>query len=121
MNLIEQLGGYDKAKAKADELDYDLNNLDFLGGGSARESMYERLDSIEKALLQYRRENNIFEVGDLCKLSVKCDYGLYKFLRMRDGRVSLEDRLGFAEFWIAAGVVSHATDEEIKANKREVG
>ena len=118
MNLIEQLGGYGKAKEKAINLEYDLNNLEFLGGGSARESMYERLDSIEKALLQYRREHNIFDAGDVCKISTKHDYGLYKFIRVNGDRIYLEDRLGFAEFGIAASAVSHATDEEIKEGRR---
>lgn len=64
MNLIEQLGGYEKAKEKAKEIDFDLNNLDFSGGGSPMESMYERLESIGNALLEYRREHHIYESLD---------------------------------------------------------
>ena len=47
MNLIERLGGYGKAKQKYSERPFDLAWSD-----------------IGKALLEYRRENNIFEVGD---------------------------------------------------------
>lgn len=46
MNLIEQLGGYGKAKSKLRD------------NGSLHA---ERLKCV---LLQYRREKNIFEVGD---------------------------------------------------------
>ena len=47
MNLIERLGGYGKAKQKYSERPFDLAWSD-----------------IGKALLEYRRENNIFENGD---------------------------------------------------------
>lgn len=103
MNLIEQLGGYEEAK---ELLRISMIKGDYDGG------------VLKKTLLEYRRQHNIYDEGDLCKLSTKHDYGLYKFLRMRDGRIYLEDRLGFAEFGIAASAVSHATDKEIKAGKR---
>lgn len=64
MNLIEQLGGYEKAKEKMDDICHTLDNSELLGGGDAREGLYERLESIDKALLEYRRQHNIFEVGD---------------------------------------------------------
>ena len=47
MNLIERLGGYGKAKQKYSERPFDLAWSD-----------------IGKALLEHRREKNIFEVGD---------------------------------------------------------
>ena len=52
MNLIEQLGGYERAKIiqgsrEMGGLPYDLD--------------------LEDALLQYRRQHNIFEVGDKVK------------------------------------------------------
>ena len=50
MNLIEQLGGYGAAKAEANS---PIKLLNFFN--------YEQL---EKELLEYRREHNIFEVGD---------------------------------------------------------
>ena len=64
MNLIEQLGGYERAKEKMDNIVRTLDNCELLGGGDAREGLYERLESIDKALLEYRRQHNIFEVGD---------------------------------------------------------
>ena len=47
MNIIEQLGGYFSAKQKYSERPFELAWSD-----------------IGDALLQYRRENNIFEPGD---------------------------------------------------------
>lgn len=49
MNLIEQLGGYNEAKK-------------CLSTPIARECIKNEL---RKELLEYRRENNIFEVGDV--------------------------------------------------------
>lgn len=85
MNLIEQLGGYDEAKKQGEEWGFDeyLNNV----------------------LLQYRRDNNIFEVGD----KVVChDKG------MGDNLFSYEDWMeDFIDQYLR-----HATLEEIKAGKR---
>ena len=126
MNLIEQLGGYEKAKVKAKELKYDLNNLEFLGGGSARESMYEKLDSIDHALLQYRRENNIFEVGDSVVLisghSDEVHFLSDWYIENLDFRYTTKSGAwGVIVKSCMNGVWRHATDAEIKANKREVG
>lgn len=109
MNLIEQLGGYSIAKTEY-KMPVKLRNID-----------YEQL-AIE--LLKYRRENNIFEVGDkvvdtdgffdwLCKV----DY------LSTDGRVVMykhDQRRGDTAFstWSPIRRVRHATDEEIKAGKR---
>lgn len=64
MNLIEQLGWYSKAKIKRDDINHTLENCEFLGGGDAREGLCERLESIENALLEYRRRYKIYQVGD---------------------------------------------------------
>ncbi|TCB16112.1 hypothetical protein [Acinetobacter sp. ANC 5045] len=100
INLIEQLGGYECAKSKL------------------RDNGSLHAERLKKALLEYRRQHNIFEAGDICKLKIKHDFGLYKFRRIDGDRIYLEDRLGFAEFGINKGVVEHATDAEIKAGKR---
>lgn len=49
MNLIEQLGGYEKALCHFKEHMRNQDNQD---------------DGVGAALLEYRRENNIFEEGD---------------------------------------------------------
>lgn len=117
MNLIEQLGGYERAKEKKDNIVHTLNNSEFLGGGDAREGLYERLESIDKALLEHRRAHNIFEEGDYIihdgELKVfamwsnaidGCAYIGYAYAE--DGEMAQKD-----EF-------RHATDEEIKAGRR---
>ena len=100
MNLIEQLGGYERAKIiqgsrEMGGLPYDLD--------------------LEDALLQYRRQHNIFEVGDLvvskngCELVSEITYlqgGLAKIKNEKFDHVySLQD-------------FRHAEPEEIKAGRR---
>jgi len=91
MNLIEQLGGYEKAK--------EMN----------------KFIQIDSELLEYRRANNIFEVGDKviskngCELVSEITYlqgGLAKIKNEKFDHVySLQD-------------FRHATDAEIKAGRR---
>lgn len=45
MNLIEQLGGYEAAKAEGEKWGFD--------------------DFLNNQLLEHRRQHNIFEIGDL--------------------------------------------------------
>lgn len=106
MNLIEQLGGYEKAKK---ELNSPSNTNVFFQC------------EIEQALLEYRRQHNIFEVGDLVVFVDEKERKpvLLKFKESRNfDLVHLEV--------IGSGLcgpsyqkeVRHATDEEIKAGKR---
>lgn len=60
----------------------------------------------------------MFKVGDICKIKVKHDYALYRFIRIDGNRAYLQDRLGFTEFGINKDVVAHATPEEIAAGHR---
>jgi hypothetical protein len=92
MNLIEQLGGYERAK---DALELPLNY-----GFSD--------DDIKAALLEYRRQHNIFEVGDWIIVdSYKPEYQFHQITK---------DDMG--SHWINLVEFRHATDEEIKAGKR---
>lgn len=100
MNLIEQLGGYGCAKAEANAPVKLLNFLNY--------------DELNKQLLEYRRQHNIYEAGDLvvskngCELVSEITYlqgGLAKIKNEKFDHVySLQD-------------FRHATDEEIKAGK----
>ena len=106
MNLIEQLGGYERAKHEFEMI-------------KEMKPIYPgEIETNNRLLLEYRRQHNIFKEGDICKLKIKHDFGLYKFRRIEGDRIYLEDRLGFAEFGINKGVVEHATDAEIKAGHR---
>ncbi|TNX93640.1 hypothetical protein [Acinetobacter radioresistens] len=104
MNLIEQLGGYEAAKKKAND-----KGIGFL---------------LSKELLEYRRQHNIFEVGD--KVVEITDYPSNDVLTVK----SIFDKLLVCESddFNASYVLSNkykpyfyvrrATDEEIEAGKR---
>ena len=117
MNLIEQLGGYEKAKEKRYDISHTLDNSEILGGGDAREGLYERLESIDKALLEYRRQHNIFEPDDYI-----IHDGELKVFAMWSGAVEGCAYIGYA--YAENGEMAHkdefrhATDAEIKAGKR---
>lgn len=82
MNLIDKLGGYDVVKAKSES--------DILYG----EKIY-----LKRVLLECRRQNNIFEIGDLVvfKKEYSKDSVIHKIDSLRAGTKCLR----------------HATDEEI--------
>ena len=97
MNLIEQLGGYEAAKAEGEKWGFD--------------------DFLNNQLLEYRRQHNIFEPDDYIihddELKVfamwssaveGCAYIGYAYAE--NGEMAHKD-----EF-------RHATDEEIKAGRR---
>ena len=105
MNLIEQLGGYDKAK-------------ECLNTPTARDSIKEELRA---ELLEYRRQHNIFEIDDYVvnehpdtieavfqveNLTPK----LKKPKTLRCGR--------WGNYPVGCNSVRHATDAEIKAGRR---
>ena len=105
MNLIEQLGGYERAK-------YEFEMI------KEMKPVYPgEIETNNRLLLEYRRQHNIYEAGDdvvyvhshfdssimtLRKVSAS---GLPQRVREHDNGVSIYD-------------VRHATDAEIKAGKR---
>lgn len=117
MNLIEQLGGYEAAKTKRDQINSTLENSELLGGGDAKEGLYDRLESIEQALLEYRRQHNIFEPDDYI-----IHDGELKVFAMWSSAVEGCAYIGYA--YAENGEMAHkdefrhATDAEIKAGKR---
>jgi len=103
MNLIEQLGGYERAKSIA----------------NCKSGIVHPTQQLLDALLEYRQANNIFEVGDyvlrndgffsVLKIT-GIDNGCADLVRMVDGdprwsRFNLTD-------------IRHTTDEEIKVGHR---
>lgn len=88
MNLIEQLGGYEAAKAQGEKWGFD--------------------DFLNAQLLEYRQQHSIFEVGDKVvwiNSIVPNDPRLFE----------IEETLGEKpDTWS----LRHATDEEIAAGKR---
>ena len=106
MNLIEQLGGYEKVKGYI----VDANAC----------RAFDDEKKLKSALLEYRRENGIFEVGDkLVEVSYLDDttneIGIY------DGK-SFHGYtcVKFYESLIMADEADfrHATDDEIKVGHR---
>lgn len=91
MDLIKQLGGYWKAK-------------ECLNTPTARECIK---DELRVALLEYRRQNNIYEAGDVAcyKNHINSSNTLFKFFYNN-------------EYSDIINLLRHATPEEIKAGKR---
>lgn len=109
MNLIEQLGGYEAAK----------NYLAELQKIPMHEQTEDTIVSLPRELLEYRREHNIFEVGDIIAYN-ESDF-IYKIDTLnRDGlhatTVHEVRRSVIAIF--GHDSVRHATDEEIANNAR---
>ena len=92
MNLIEQLGGYERAKSIA----------------NCKSGIVHPTQQLLDALLEYRREHNIFEVGDLIVL-LHTNYRSDVFALTKS----------FKEIYDEKDIVyRHATDEEIEAGVR---
>lgn len=97
MSLIEELGGYDNAeKFKNGECSdgFDVSQL-------------------RDELLNYRREHNIFEVGD--KVVLK---GCPLILSIRKFSGDSDDVYLLGWGWTTLKNVIHATDEEVKIGRR---
>lgn len=109
MNLIERLGGYERAKAFLNAASYTMDELIMMQRSGVRPQ------HVEKALLEYRRQHNIFEVGDKVIKTHPKNTILWPVLGVyKNGGVWL-DYKGFC--WKPPSV-RHATDAEIKAGKR---
>lgn len=94
MGLIKKLGGYENSKCYLES----CGDMDFIGGFTPKQ--------IQEALLEHRREHNIFEVGDDVVAFGDPDFGFYVF--------EFED-------WMHDYIdvhLRHATPEEIKSGCR---
>lgn len=114
MNLIELLGGYEKAK----------NHRDYLAsyGSEFAGVSQKEINELNTALLEYRRQHNIFEAGDKVVHIYDCENSM--LFTVKD---ITYNGYSFGNDWGWRGVISnmgvghtfrHATDEEIKAGKR---
>ena len=111
MNLIEQLGGYERAKDGLHRLKLEKKDLltcgDFVVAAS----------EINAARIEYRRQHNIFETDDYI-----IHDGELKVFAMWSSAVEGCAYIGYA--YAENGEMAHkdefrhATDEEIKAGKR---
>ena len=108
MNLIERLGGYENAKERG-KRENVLDDHDF--------------NYIQKALLQHRRQHNIFEVGDsvlpISNYSDQVHFLADWYIENLDFRYTTNSgSWGIIVKSLMDGAWRHATDEEIKAGKR---
>lgn len=103
MNLIEQLGGYENVSKHFNRIEYHAETKIFIGEWFGFYSMQDLKD----ALLQYRRENNIFEVGDQYVM-LKIDH--HDFLTVKGGEMDKP--------WWNTQIIRHITDAERKAGHR---
>ena len=111
MNLIERLGGYERAKDGLHRLKLEKKDLLTCGDLVVVES------EIDAALIEYRRQHNIFEPDDYI-----IHDGELKVFAMWSSAVEGCAYIGYA--YAENGEMAHkdefrhATDEEIKAGKR---
>lgn len=103
MNLIEQLGGYEKAKAFLNATSFTIDELIMMQRSGLR------TQHVEKALLEYRRQHNIFDVGD--KVVIKAEP-----FWPEDYAIETVEQKDIGRWYMSAW--RHATDAEIKAGKR---
>ena len=111
MNLIEQLGGYERAKDGLHRLKLEKKDLLTCGDLVVVES------EIDAALIEYRRQHNIFETDDYI-----IHDGELKVFAMWSSAVEGYAYIGYA--YAENGEMAHkdefrhATPEEIKAGRR---
>lgn len=109
MNLIEQLGGYERAKDGLHRLKLEKKDLLTCGDLVVVES------EIDAALIEYRRQHNIFEVGDkVVSIDKYSNDMIFTITELTSKNVFTS--MEFGE--IAYSFVRHAKAEEIKAGRR---
>ena len=104
MNLIEQLGGYEKVSKAVKIIDI-------------RSDRYKRLKA---ALLEYRRQHNIFEIDDYVVYQGGAGLsGLFRIEKLtKTGKPKSVKSNRFGGFPCRYCEIRHATPEEIKAGRR---
>ena len=111
--LIKKLGGYEKAKDGLHRLKLEKKDLLICGDLVVVKS------EIDAALIEYRREHNIFEVGDKVVFIHPFELGdLFTVHSMCERFIGVkrknDERIYYAE--IVWGL-KHATDAEIEAGR----
>ena len=106
MNLIEQLGGYERAKHEFEMLK------------EMKPTYPGEIETNDRLLLEYRRQHNIFEVGD--KVVSRCadkEIRIFTYQETIGRNILVKCKKGkgycYPKKWF-----SHANDAEIKAGKR---
>ena len=109
MDLIKQLGGYEKAKSYV----VDANAC----------GAFDDENKIKSALLEHRRANNIFEVGDkVIRLDVDNIF-IYTVQKVTLDLITVvrkkkPNAVQTWGMWLGNNELRHTTDEEIAAGHR---
>lgn len=114
MNLIEQLGGYENVSKHFNRIEYHAETKIFIGEWFGFYSMRDLKD----ALLEYRRQHNIFEVGDKVVSTLDGDEFWMHFVCTIDGFHNKMIITNGGGHTIHHYEFRHATDAEIEAGKR---
>lgn len=113
MSLIEKLGGYANSKGVLEAYKKNGWSISDVCKGFHQ---YFTIEDLEKATLQYRRANNIFEVGDfIVKAARLKDGDLYRIGEIAESKNYIKTGCGI---FIDTPMFRHATNEEIKAGRR---
>jgi hypothetical protein len=112
MNLIERYG-YDRAKRELTAM--DNRDIWMISGD------IEYREQVRAELLEYRRANNIFEVGDKVVYKGKAGLsGLFEIETLtKTGKPKTVKTKRFGNFPCRYCEVQHATDKEIKQGYRD--
>ena len=111
MELIKQLGGYDLAKNTYEKLKTEMTDKQ-----RDNKTFMNAFDGLSDELLQYRRENNIFEESDKIVFVDDFMHGeLMTVAWTRKGEVWMDDG---AKRCTDLSMIRHATPEEIQAGHR---
>ena len=109
MNLIERLGGYERAKHEFEMI-------------KEMKPIYPgEIETNDRLLLEYRRQHNIFEVGDKVVFTDILNSCVVTFESTETNPMQivwLTYPDGTAGYVFHLNKIKHATDEEIKAGKR---
>lgn len=128
MNLIEQLGGYERTANLIKSVPEGANFLEMYPLGPRFYvsdigcNRAINIHLLSKELLEYRRQHNIFEVGDKVTLSKwandfsRSHNGIYEILSFENDLETLA--LLSQDIRSSTQHIKHATDEEIAAGHR---
>lgn len=106
MDLVKQLGGYNKAK------EY-LENLQKI---HSHEQTEDTIVWLPRALLEYRRKHNMYEVNDFVTSKKWVDGSIHKIelVGSEDKTLKIFSHDMAFSYWVDSRNYRHATDDEIK-------
>lgn len=103
MDLIKNYGSYENAKAELEKI---------------KSTKYRNYMYLEEALLEYRRANNIFEVGDFVVRKSGFDFELRKIEIIDEYDLKVFSQDMSHSYWVFKGKYRHATPQEIQSGHR---